>query len=284
MRMLGDRVPHDLPVITVDDGAGHPVVFLHGLGSDSSAWNRIAPELRQNFRLLLVDLPGVSLAKVNETGTYSVRALAEAVHRAVTAKTISNYSLVGHSFGGSVAMVCAHLHPSAVSSISVIAPGGLGPELNPMLYLLASHTGVGLLRVAHTRPLQRRIDLAADYYRASENYADRVDEVLMKYRRLAEPSARRYFRRSVHAALESKRTSDFASLESARFDVPAQVIWGSRDMVVPHWQATAAAARLGADDVNFVEGAGHAPHRTDPDKVIDCLSTFLTEGRRVRAA
>ena len=60
----------------------------------------------------------------------SVPDLARAIIAAMDALAIERAHLVGHSLGGSVALYLAIKHPRRAGSVLLVAPGGLGPEIN----------------------------------------------------------------------------------------------------------------------------------------------------------
>lgn len=63
-------------------------------------------------------------------GDGSVDALADRVAGALDQTGIGRAHLVGHSLGGAVALVLAEQHPERVASLTLIAPAGLGQQLD----------------------------------------------------------------------------------------------------------------------------------------------------------
>src|SRR5262245_42013849 len=90
-------------------GAGIPVVFLHGLTFDRTAWRPIIERLGEGVQVMAVDLPGHG---ESEGPPERVEELAEHVHELVAALGIDRPILVGHSMGGSLVFPYSGNHPT----------------------------------------------------------------------------------------------------------------------------------------------------------------------------
>lgn len=109
---------HDLP------GESPPIVFIHGLGCASSCdYPRIASHASLNGRRrLLVDLLGSGFSdRPNEFG-YTVEDHASVVMELITAITSEPVDIVGHSMGGTIAVVMASRNPDKVRRLVISEP------------------------------------------------------------------------------------------------------------------------------------------------------------------
>jgi pimeloyl-ACP methyl ester carboxylesterase len=260
----GDIVAHD-------HGQGPALVLIHGIGSDSRAWGKIGPGLTARFRVLTVDLPGISLLHLADQPP-SLTALAREVDAAMTSRDLDAYSIVGHSYGATVALASAQAFPTRVQTLTLVAPGGFGPEINPALRLMTSRTGGVLLRIAQTERVRTRVERVAKRYRARAKPARSIDELVDTYNRLSSREAQRHFRRSVASALDAKRALGSSTITAP--DLPIQIIWGQDDLVLPVWQSQTASRLLRAQSVHVIAGAGHSPHRSHPEQVVRLISEF----------
>lgn len=272
------EVPHVSPdIVTSDAGAGFPLVLVHGVGSDSRVWNRMTADLSKRFRLIRIDLPGISTLRLAEP-QMSIVELSLAVDAAMADRDVESYAIVGHSFGGVVALAVAQAFPRHVASLSLIAPGGFGPEINPALWLMATRSGAVLLRLAHRPVVRRRLERVAARSRTSTRDNGSLDELLDTYYRLGTQEAQKHFKRSVATVLETRRK--YADVAIAAPDVPVQIIWGERDLVLPVWQSTTAARALNARHVHIIPGAGHAPHSSHAAALARIVGTFADPASR----
>ena len=100
----------------VERGTGaQTLVLIPGLGQDRAIWDRVAGRLEERFRIVIVELPGHgasgSIPKV------SVTAVADAVDRALKSRKVKGAILVGHSYGGLVALEEAASHADRAAGV-----------------------------------------------------------------------------------------------------------------------------------------------------------------------
>jgi pimeloyl-ACP methyl ester carboxylesterase len=105
-----------------EQGAGEPVVLLHSTGASGSQWRRLAAELSDRFRVIAPDLCGYG-----GTGPWQGKGeISLAAEAAMVAALIERLSepvhLVGHSFGGAVALRLAQSRPELLKSLALIEP------------------------------------------------------------------------------------------------------------------------------------------------------------------
>ena len=161
---------------------------------------------------------------------------------ALDALGIKAARLAGHSMGGAIAALVATRRPGLVSALTLIAPAGLGPEINGAFIS-------GFVR------MQRRKD-------AQETLALLVHDPALVSRRMIEDVLRYKRLDGVDAALQTiarawfdgdrQRVGIRDQLASLR--IPVQIIWGKDDRIIP------ASHAQGMSDVHVLDAAGHLPH------------------------
>ncbi|HVL82294.1 MAG TPA: alpha/beta fold hydrolase [Actinomycetota bacterium] len=85
-------------------GEGHPVVLVHGLGSNLRTWDAVAPLLANQHRVVAYDQRGHGRSTDPPDGDYSVEALVDDLDAVVDAFGLQHPYVVGHSWGASVAL------------------------------------------------------------------------------------------------------------------------------------------------------------------------------------
>jgi pimeloyl-ACP methyl ester carboxylesterase len=106
----------------LEQGDGTPVVLLHSTGASSAQWRRLAAELSDRFRVLAPDLCGYGGSGTWQgEGEISLAAEAAAV-AALVERRDEPVHLVGHSFGGAVALRFVQERPELVRSLVLIEP------------------------------------------------------------------------------------------------------------------------------------------------------------------
>lgn len=98
-------------------GKGRDIVLIHGLAANHGFWApRLLLPLARRYRVILVDLRGHGLSSMPKLG-YRVNDFAEDILCQLDKLKVRQADLVGHSFGGMVALQCAVLAPERVRSI-----------------------------------------------------------------------------------------------------------------------------------------------------------------------
>ena len=103
-------------------GDGPNIVLVHGLGANSAFWYfNTMPALRKEFRVTAYDLRGHGYSEMPRSG-YTSADMAHDLGDLLNHLDIDHAHLVGHSFGGAIALHCAALMPERVRSV-VVADG-----------------------------------------------------------------------------------------------------------------------------------------------------------------
>lgn len=242
-------------------GDGDDLVLIHGFGSDRLSWAGTSPALMTVARVHALDLPGHGDSLGVPAGDGSPHALARIVAEALDAHGIVRAHLLGHSLGGSIAMLMALDQPARVRSLALLAPAGLGhaidhdfmsryPELDDR------QAAEGLLQTLVSKPLLiNRFTIT------------RVLE------QLARPGAREALRAIAHGVASHEDQLDEAATRIAATDIPRLVIFGGADAINP--PDAAALAAFGGRQLVIGE-AGHLPHVEAARQVNAELTGFIT--------
>jgi pyruvate dehydrogenase E2 component (dihydrolipoamide acetyltransferase) len=220
---------------------GVPVLFLHGFGGDLGNWLFNLDALAEAVPVIALDLPGHGQSTPRLPGA-RLADLAGFVARFLDAIAVERVHLVGHSLGGAIAARLALDHPARVASLALVNSAGLGAEID-------SGYIDGFVAAASRRELKPVVErLFADASLVSRQLVDD----LLKYKRIDGVAE---LLQALSASLfPGGRQAERPGLELGRADVPALVVWGREDRVIP--AAHAANAPQGAT-VAVLDGAGH---------------------------
>jgi len=220
--------------------ADNAVILIHGFGGDLDNWLFNADALAEGATVYALDLPGHGQS-AKAVGDPTVGGLAKAVLGFMDALKIGKAHLVGHSLGGAIAMEVARSAKGRARSVTLIASAGLGPDIN-MAYI------DGFISSSSRRDLKPVLEnLFADGALVSRQMVDD----LLKYKRLD----------GVGEALTALKNGVFPAGKQAAIladalkssGVPALVIWGAEDKIIPAAHAKGASGA----NVEIIEGAGH---------------------------
>ena len=113
-----------------------PLVLLHGLNDCSLTWKDLAPRLAPDRLVLMPDLPGHGLSG-RPDASYELSWYARVVSRWMSAVGVARGDVVGHSFGGGVALMMLLTSPEHIRRLALVSSGGLGREIALTLRLAA---------------------------------------------------------------------------------------------------------------------------------------------------
>lgn len=115
-----------------DRGTGPTVVMIHGLMSSRRTWSAQIQLLSDSHRVIAVDLPGHGSSRKPD-GDYSLGAHAAAIRDLMDELGVGAATIVGHSYGGGVALQFAYLFPDRVERLALVSSGGLCRDVNAAL-------------------------------------------------------------------------------------------------------------------------------------------------------
>lgn len=112
-------------VFASEEGQGHPVVLISGLGGLGAFWKPVVDRLKAEYKIVTFDHPGVGQSDIQ--GLPTIPGIVDALMSVLNAKSIERAHLVGHSTGSLVAQSMALDHPERVQSI-VLSSGWVKPD------------------------------------------------------------------------------------------------------------------------------------------------------------
>ncbi|PLP56569.1 alpha/beta hydrolase [Mesorhizobium loti] len=235
------------------------IVLLHGFGGSHSIWAEIGPQLASEAEIIAYDLPGHG-ASLEVEGARSPKKMAEAVLADIVERDANRIHLVGHSMGGAVATLIALSAPGRIASLTLLAPGGYGEEIDAALLrrfakasqddeiraCLAAMSGPG-----HLVSDQAIADGVA--MRAHSGQMEKLAEIVM-------------------AITRGGRQGVIPAELVAGLAMPVAVVWGVLDSVLPVGQTDNLPAHF---DLHLVPVAGHMLIDEAPGLIVELLRGIL---------
>jgi pimeloyl-ACP methyl ester carboxylesterase len=275
---------YDVEVVTIHGhrrafvraGSGPVVLLLHGLGCDHTTWDPVIERLSRHCTVIAPDLLGHG-ASDKPRADYSVGGYANGMRDLLTVLGIDRATVVGHSFGGGVAMQFAYQFPERAERLVLVASGGLGPEVHPGIRAITTpgfHELMGVLTLPGLRHLgvAGLTALAAVGGRATRD----LDEAARIFDTFKDRATRHAIRHVVRAVVDWRgqivTMGDRGQLADT---LPTCVVWGTDDRVIPARHADRLAELAPGVRVELVPGAGHFPHKHDPDRFVEIFHDFM---------
>jgi pimeloyl-ACP methyl ester carboxylesterase len=257
-------------------GSGPALLLIHGLGCDSSTWLPVMARLARSYTVIAPDLLGHGSSD-KPRADYTLGGYANAMRDLLTLLGIDRATVVGHSFGGGVAMQFAYQFPERTERMLMIAPGGLGREVTPLLRMLTIPLADTAMRAATLPPFRPLVrGSLAVLGRTGLPHTRDLGEMSKVYSLMCEPGGREAVRRVASTVIDWRgqivRMTDRAYLTAL---LPVCVIWGSDDDVVPVSHASVVEAHAPGARVHIFDGCGHFPHRDRPDRFVRAVNRFV---------
>lgn len=260
----------------VKAGSGPVVLLLHGLGCDHTTWRPVIESLARRHTVIAPDLLGHGSSD-KPRADYSVGGYANGMRDLLTVLGIDRATVVGHSFGGGVAMQFGYQFPERAERLVLVAPGGLGPEVSPAIRAITTpgfHQLMGVLTlpgVRHAGVAGLRA-LAGTGLRPARDLAE-VAEIYDSFR---DPRSRSAIRHVVRAVVDWRgqivTMTDRAYLTEG---MPICVVWGRNDLVIPVSHAATVSALAPKARVEVLPNAGHFPHKDHPQRFVKIVADFI---------
>lgn len=240
-----------------EHGQGLPVILIHGYPLDHTIWKPVVTQLKGQGRLVVPDLRGYG-ASPSPEGEWSIRELADDLHDLIKHLGVERAILVGHSMGGYVALAFAHAYPGHTAGLGLIATQAAAdtPEKRQSRYIQIEEVkrrGVKAIAEAMAPKITPRPALAEAL------------KLLMAKTSLA----------TVVHSLKAMAERPDATEWLTTMDIPAVVIAGTADVLIPIERAQTMAQMLPRGWLVEVPEAGHMPMLESPEVVSKALCQLI---------
>ena len=259
-------------------GDGPLLVLLHGITSTSDAWREVMPELADHYTVVAPDLVGHGRS-AKPRGDYSLGAYAAGLRDLLAVLGFERGTVVGHSFGGGIAMQFSYLFPEYVERMVLISSGGLGKEVHPLLraaVLPGSEWVMPLM--AREWSVRAGGAVAAVAGRLGLEAGPDLAEFARGYASLTEHDAREAFIHTMRSCIDpdGQRVSALDRLYLAD-QMPTLFVWGTDDPIIPVAHGRNAHEIVPESRYVEIPGSGHWPMLDAPRRIVAELSSFINE-------
>jgi pyruvate dehydrogenase E2 component (dihydrolipoamide acetyltransferase) len=232
--------------------AGSTALLLHGFSGDRTTWAAVLAGLkRAGKRVIAPDLPGHGLTEIEAT---SPSDLSADLVEFLDALDVAEVDIVAHSLGAVAALGLAGSEPRRVRSLSLIAPAGIGSEIDTgFVHGMAGARASG--EVAH---LLRR--LSVNGIELSEAALEAIAADLARGRLSALADS--------VAGPSGQRVDSLMALQKFVGSIPVRVLFGLEDRIIPWRHILALPPRVA---IHLLSRSGHMPQWDQPKDVLEIL-------------
>jgi haloalkane dehalogenase len=238
----------------LDEGAGEPVVFLHGEPTWSFLWRKVLVPVREaGYRCIAPDLPGFGRSdKPTDVDWYSYDRHAAAIAALFDELDLRGATLVVHDWGGPIGLRVAAEHPHLVSRIVILDTG-----------LFTGHQQMTDAWIAFRDFVARTEDLPVGMLVRGACKRDPGDEVIAAYEAPFPTAASKAGARAFPLILPTDPEAPGAEagrrvLDALKGDQrPKLILWADSDPVLPLDTGRRFAAALGSEVAHVIDDASH---------------------------
>jgi len=248
-----------------ETGSGPLLVLVHGLPFHKGLWSEVSPRLQKQFRVVSLDLPGFGESSVSPEAP-SMDAYADVLAAFLERHASAPAIVAGHSMGGYALLNLASRRPDRLAALAMVCSRATADSTDQAANRLAMAT------------------------RLRTESADFVAEAMLP-RMPRKGSMDLGLLGRVRAAMDPLRPDGIAWCQraiagrpdfSARLGsipLPALVLAGSHDQVVPLEESGIMAANFRQGRLAVIEDAGHCPMIEKPRETADALLSWARELR-----
>ncbi len=248
------------------EGEGEPILLIHGTFSSLHTYDDWASILKQDYKVIRLDLPGLGLTGPHPKNKYTTANYIDFIEEFLETLSIDNCAVVGNSLGGWMAWEFALKYPNKVSKLVLIDAAGYINDRNFPLPFVIAQTPV-LRNVFNYVPkaVVRRF----------------VRQVFFDQSKVTEEIVERHFdlfhRDGNMDAFVKIANSHFVqnTHNLNQLNIPVLIMWGEKD----NWLSVGHASKFGEDIANskviIYKNVGHIAMEEIPEQSANDLIEFL---------
>ena len=230
------------------------IIILHGWGSSKEKWQAVKENLeKQGLKVIVPDLPGFK----KETELKKFWDLDDYINwfKKSSSETSEPFFLLGHSFGGRMAIKYAAQHPKKLKGLILVSAAGIIPKKCFLPSFISKMAKVGnkfsflpfysFFRKVFYKFILRRTD-----YIKSEKI----------------PNLKETFKKIIAEDLTS---------HSSQIKTPTLIIWGEKDKITPLSDAHLMNKKIPNSKLEILKNIGHSPHQETPKILAEKIINFI---------
>ncbi|MGB7373100.1 alpha/beta fold hydrolase [Pontixanthobacter sp.] len=259
-------------------GAGAPVmILLHGSNADLLTWDPWVERLSDEYRIIRFDQPGHGLTGGAPDGTYEIESYVETVDQLADAMGLEKFILGGNSMGGGHSLAYAAAHPKRVQGLILIDASGAPPSARTGEDKSRGNIGFTIAQTPVLNQLMKHISprsIIEQSLRQSVTNQDIVtDAAIDRYWEMLRYPGNR----AATIVRFSQTRTPFSKQQLAKLTMPALVIWGGKDTVIPLSAGQWLDQNLPNSKLVVLENIGHLPMEEAPDASANAVKAWMRQ-------
>lgn len=226
-------------------GEGRPLLILHGWGSKSANWQRVGELLAENgIKVIIPDLPGFGESD-RPKEVWSIDDYCDFVEEFIQSLGLEKFSLLGHSFGGSLAVKISLRISEKIDRLFLVSAACFRRKSikKRILFVIAK-----VFKVFSFIPFLRKAFYKFIVRKSDYSYTDGI-------------------MRDIYLGVIKEDLSDLLE----RIQVPTNIIWGEKDDITPLGQAKIINQKIKNSELIIIPNANHDLNTKYPEKLAKAI-------------
>lgn len=223
-------------------GKGQDIIFLHGWGGSTASFYNTATRLSKNYRVTLIDFYGFGKTPMPDYPLY-VSDYAQSIIELIDHYKMNDVILIGHSFGGRVAIYIASKYGYLLNKLILVDSAGLKPRRCLIYYYkILKHKIFRRFGIKHKSG-------SKDYQKLNNIEKQTFKNIV----------------------------NDDLTYLAKKITLPTLIFWGSKDKETAIYMARKLKKFINGSCLIIFNGAGHFSYVEQPDIFYKLVVTFLSE-------
>ena len=236
-------------------GKGENFLILHGWNGSSDSWRKIIEILGIKYKVVCPDVPGFGKTETPKI-PWSLNDFVEWLKEFTEKLNLKELFLLGHSFGGRVAIKFSISYSEKVKKLILVSSAGIRQEwgLKEKIIFQISKIGNAIFSKNH-------------FFR----FKDAARNLFYRIARIKDYSkAKGVMKETMKKILEEDLLPELSKIQNETL-----IIWGEKDKIVPLKYAFLFKEKIKNSKFEILPKIGHSPHLEDPEKLAEILISNL---------
>lgn len=237
-------------------GLGPALLILHGWGGSSDSWVAVQRILaNQGYKVICPDFPGFGKS-ITPPKPWGIGDYTDFLLNFIQELGVNDFFLLGHSFGGRVAIKSTIQYPEKVNGLILCGSAGIKPKAGIKTKIISRLAKIGNALFT-PKILNRFKDAVRNLFYVFLRHKDYV-------------KAKGTMRETIKRVLEEDLLPDLSKIKTKTL-----LIWGGADKMVPVKYAHIFKERIVDSELKILPKTGHSPNLECPEKLSEIILDFI---------
>ena len=239
------------------------LLLIHGFGASKENWLDLSRHLKDDFHLVLVDMPGHGETSFDPAQEYDLDDQVQRLHAFTQAIGVSQFHMIGNSMGGGISALYAGTYPGTVASTILLNPAGIFDVKSEFDGYLDQ--GQNPLIVEDEEDFKFLVSFAMEQAPLIPWPLSAASTIKMRERKATNDQ--------IFADLTGPHDFVFKDVIT-RITTPTLIAWGKQDRVLAAANANEFQRLIPASKIALLEGVGHVPMMEVPAETAALVRDF----------